>query len=242
MKLTKTSIGTVAVPHGKSEIIVFDDSLPGFGLRVRIGGSATFIFQFRLGNKQRRMNLGVANQQMLNQARKIAEQLYHQTKLGKDPVAEKAEARVKAAETFGPVLQLFLADKKNALKPRTYEQVERHLLVHSKELHGSQIDAIDRRSVASLLTKLSGSSGPSLSNSVRASLSSAFSWAMGKGLADTNPIIGTEPAVTKGARDRVLSDNELHRIWGALGDNPYGDIVRLLMLTGQRRDEIGSLC
>jgi integrase len=64
---------------------------------------------------------------------------------------------------------------------------------------------------------------------------------MTKGLADRNPIIDTEPADTKGARDRVLTDDELRSIWNSLGNDAYSDIVRLLALTGQRRGEIGSL-
>jgi integrase len=64
---------------------------------------------------------------------------------------------------------------------------------------------------------------------------------MCEGLADSNPIVGTNQAVTKGARDRVLTDDELRLIWYALSSNDYGDIVRLLALTGQRREEIGSL-
>src|SRR5262252_4718053 len=60
MKLTKVNIAKVGVPSGKSEIIEFDDDIPGFGLRVRSGGSATWIFQYRQGSKQRRLSLGSA--------------------------------------------------------------------------------------------------------------------------------------------------------------------------------------
>src|SRR5262249_55813403 len=56
-----------------------------------------------------------------------------------------------------------------------------------------------------------------------------------------NPVIATNKAVTGGARDRGLNADELRLIWNGLGDDPYGDIVKLLALTGQRRDEIGSL-
>jgi integrase len=104
-----------------------------------------------------------------------------------------------------------------------------------------QLTAIDRRTVATLLTELAANNGPGLANSVRASLSAFFSWAMREGLADANPVIGTNRAVTKGARDRVLTDDELRLIWNTLSISTYGDIVRLLALTGQRRDEIGSL-
>ena len=64
---------------------------------------------------------------------------------------------------------------------------------------------------------------------------------MREGLAEANPMIGTNKAAVNASRDRVLTDDELRSIWAALGNDPYGDIVRLLALTGQRRDEIGSL-
>jgi hypothetical protein len=243
MKLTKDNIAKVVVPPGKTEIIAFDDDVPGFGLRVRAGGSRQWIFQYRLGSKQRRLSLGSAKAKAISaqDARKSASELHARVRLGEDVANQKAEARAKAAETFGAILPTFLAEKKTGLKPRTYEEVERHLLKHAKPLHGLQLTGIARRTVATLLTGLAANNGPNLANSVRASLSSFFSWAMAKGQAEANPIIGTEPADTKGARDRVLADAELAAIWAALGDDPYGDIVKLLALTGQRRDEIGGL-
>ena len=56
MKLTKVNISKVVVVPGKSETIAFDDDVPGFGLRVRAGGSATWIFQYQQGSKQRRFS------------------------------------------------------------------------------------------------------------------------------------------------------------------------------------------
>ena len=241
MRFTKINIAKVAVPSGKSEIIEFDDDVPGFGLRVRAGGSATWIFQYRQGSKQRRLSLGSASAITAQKARERATELHARVRLGEDPAGQKVESRTRAAETLGPVLKPYLAHKKPALKGRSYEETERHLLMHARRLHGLQLNAIDRRTVAALLTDLAANNGPNLANSVRASLSSFFSWAMREGLADSNPIIGTNKAVTKGARDRVLTDDELRLIWNALPDSDYGDIVRLLALTGQRREEIGSL-
>jgi integrase len=241
MKLTKVNIAKITVPSGKAEVIHFDDDIPGFGLRVHAGGSATWIFQYRIGAKQRRMKLGKASAITPQNARETASKLHARVMLGEDVAGQKIESRAKAVETFGSVLKEFLADKKGGLKPRTYEGVEHYLLKHAKSLHGLQITAINRRTVATLLTGLAANNGPNLANSVRASLSSAFSWAMGKGIGESNPIIGTEKADTKGARDRVLADDELRSIWTALGDDPFGDIVKLLALTGQRRDEIGAL-
>jgi integrase len=78
---------------------------------------------------------------------------------------------------------------------------------------------------------------------VRTSLSAFFVWAMREGLIDANPVFNTNKATENDARDRVLKDNELRLIWNALPlpSNQYGAIVKLLALTAQRRDEIGSL-
>jgi integrase len=241
MKLIKSNISKVVVPHGKSEHIEFDDDVPGFGLRVRAGGSATWIFQYRQGSKQRRLSLGQVSAISPFDARETASKLHAKVRLGEDPAGQKIESRTRAAETFGAILQPYLAEKKAGLKRRSYEEVERHLLKHAKPLHGLQLTAITLRGAAALLTELAANNGPNLANSVRASLSALFSWTMTKGLADRNPIIDTQPADTKGARDRVLSDDELRSIWNSLGNDAYSDIVRLLTLTGQRRGEVGSL-
>jgi integrase len=68
-----------------------------------------------------------------------------------------------------------------------------------------------------------------------------YAWAIGEGLCETNPVDGTNKADEGKSRDRVLSDAELAAIWNASTDTDYGRIVKLLMLTAQRRDEIASL-
>ena len=241
MKLTKVNVAKITVPPGKTEMIEFDDDIPGWGLRVRVGGSRNWIFQYRQGSKQRRLSLGSAAAITAQKARERASELHARVRLGEDPAGQKIENRTKAAETFGSVVQPFLTHKKGALKPRTFAEVERHLLTNAKRLHGLQIDGIDRRTVAALLSELSTSRGSTVVNHVRASLSAFFGWAMREGLAEANPVIGTNRAVAVSSRDRVLTDDELRSIWAALGDDDYGNIVRLLVLTGQRRDEIGSL-
>jgi integrase len=78
-------------------------------------------------------------------------------------------------------------------------------------------------------------------NRARQSLSTFFGWAMREGLAETNPVNATNQAVEEKSRERVLSDDELAAIWRACPDDNFGAIVRLLMLTGQRREEVGGL-
>src|SRR5262249_12660813 len=159
--------------------------------------------------------------------------LHARVMLGEDVAGQKIESRSRAAETFGAILKPYLVHKKAALKLRTYTEVERHLLQHAKRLHGMQLSAIDRRTISALLTQLATGNSPTVANHVRASLSAFFSWAMREGLHESsNPIVGTNKAVVNASRDRVLSDDELRLIWNVLPSNDYGDIVRLLALTG----------
>jgi integrase len=241
MKINKKTVESAILPSGKGEATFWDDDIPGFGLRIRQGGSRSLIFQYRVGRKQRKLALGTATALNIDAARKEASRVHARIKLGDDPAGQKIEARAKAAETFGQILQPYLDHKRRELRPRSFEQVARHLGKHARTLHGRQLAKIDRRSIAALVTAAAANSGPTEANHVRKSLSALFAWAMGEGLVDANPVIATNPAVVNGGRERVLSDAEIRKIWNAVGDSRYGVIVKLLMLTGQRREEIGGL-
>jgi integrase len=75
----------------------------------------------------------------------------------------------------------------------------------------------------------------------RSALSALFAWSMGQGLAEANPVVGTNQPKTPPSRDRVLDDSELAAIWSTCGDDDFGRIVKLLMLTGARRTEVGGM-
>ena len=72
MRITPTEIRKLALPPGTSETILFDDDLPGFGVRLRAGGSRTFVFQYKTGSKQRRLTLGPVAALDLGKARDAA--------------------------------------------------------------------------------------------------------------------------------------------------------------------------
>ena len=92
----------------------------------------------------------------------------------------------------------------------------------------------------SSLSRIEEESGPAARNAARKCIGSFWVWAMQEGLADANPVVNTGRADER-SRDRVLNSNELRTLWRALSDDDFGDIVRLLILTGQRREEIGGL-
>jgi integrase len=241
MRFTQRTIPGPKQLEGRIEAIIFDDDVPGFGLRLRQGGSRSWLFQYKIGTQHRRITFGRYPAMSAETARDVAGKLHAKVKLGIDPSSEKAEGRARASETFGVVLDGFLKRQKRRLKPRSYIEAERYLLRYFRPFHGLPIVSIGRRAVATRLTQLTDEHGPVAADRARAWLSMFFAWAMREGLSESNPVIGTNrPAETK-PRDRVLSDDELREIWGGLGDDQFGNIVRLLILTGQRREEIGNL-
>jgi integrase len=239
MKLTGRISG-LRLPPGKTDYIAFDEDVPGFGIRLREGGSRNFVFQYKVGSRQRRMNLGAVSAVDFEKARKAARNLYHQVKLGQDPASDKADAKVRLAETLGAAIKLYLARQKGRVKPRSLVEIERHLLVHLRSLHSLPLAKIERRTIASRLSEIEQASGNRTRNSVRATLHALYAWAIQEGMAEVNVVTGTSRAPEK-SRDRVLSTNELRAIWNALPDDHFGAIVRLLALTAARANEIAAL-
>ena len=241
MRLTDKSIAALALPTHKAEHRAFDEDIPGFGVRLRAGGAARWIFQYDIAGRTRCMTLGSTKALTATRARATASELYAKVRLGEDPAGAKAEGRVRAGETFKAILDTYMTGQRDALKPLSYVQKERHLLKHCAALHPLPLIKIDRRTVAAKLAKVATKSGPIESNRVRASLSAFFSWCISEGYAEVNPVTGTNRRTEK-TRDRVLTDTELKAIWAATtGEDDYSAIVRLLLLTGCRADEIGSL-
>ena len=239
MKLTQTFVDKLTLPPGEKEHYEWDDSIPGFAVRLREGGSRNWIFQYRLGG-QHKLTFGSANVLSVKDAREQAGRLHAQVKLGFDPAAEKSERKARAGETFEAAMRLFLTRQKERLRPRSYVEVERHLLVFAKALHRLPLASVDRRAIATQLTQASAATSDATANRVRASLSAFYVWAMKQGLVEINPVALTERR-EETSRDRVLSDGELREIWAELRNDVYGDICRLLLLLGSRRDELGAL-
>ena len=215
---------------------LWDTTLQGFGVRRQKGGAFYYV-RYRLGGGQRIKSLGLHGHLTPDTARAQALAALGKAAVGVDPFPEAAPV----AESFGAGVERYLAQRKLKLKPRSFVEVERHLRKDAKPLVTAKLNAIDRRKIAVLLGGIETTNGPFARNQVRASLSAFFSWTVKEGLLETNPVTATAKAEGSGPRDRVLSQEELVTIWRGLGEDRFSNIVRLLILTGQRRNEIGGL-
>jgi integrase len=254
-----------------SDKFIWDGKLKGFGLRER-NGRAAYVVQYRVGHKQRRLKIGDAAKLTEAKAREQARKLLAKVALGDDPAGDKQQGREANRHTFRQVAAEYLAGKKTSVRGPTYRELVRYLGVDpdasSDEarrrkrdligywiaLHALPINAIGRRDVAAVLTRIARENGRTSADRARSTLSAFFVWAMGEGIADQNPVIGTNKQAPSAPRDRVLDGiiregdeakldqlPELRAVWDAAGDDAYGRIVRLLILTGCRREEIGGL-
>ena len=238
MKITDKSARQVALPKGVCDRIFFDDNIRGFGVRVR-GSKRHWIYQYRIGTRQRRITLGAVAAVPLALARKNAGKLEAEVRLGRDPAMAKEAARREAENTFGAIADQFLVARRSALRPATWSEYSRHLEKSAKTLRGTPVAAVTQADIAKLLNR---AAGPVSANRLRATLSAMFAWTMQQGtiLPTGNPVTNTGKREEQ-SRVRVLSDAELRTIWAALGNDDYSTIVRLLILTGARADEIGGL-
>jgi integrase len=239
---TRVSINKMHCPSGRSEALFWDTVCRGFGVRALKSGRRSWIYQYRDEHKRtRRIAIGDVSAVSLDTARAVARRHAANVTRGANPsVQRKAKY---TAITLLNVTEAYLRDAKSRQRPRSFKETERHLLHHAAPLHHERAEALRRRDIAELLDRVSATSGPVASNRLRAALSALWTWGLQRGLieADSNPVSFTLKHVEK-PRERTLTDEELKAIWKASnGGGEYDRIVRLCVLTGCRREEIGGL-
>jgi integrase len=244
-KLTKANLPAIEADFaasGKADKIYFDTDLRGFGLRLRAGSDRkVWVCRYEYGGVQRKLTFGDTTVVAPDEAREKAKREMAKVVLGDDPQAKKAEDKAKARITLRYVANQYLQSKQGQLSPKSLKEAERYLLKSFRKLHALPVHKITRRDVAVVLSELA-IKAPIAAGRGRAHLSALFTWAAGEGLLDgDNPVAGTNNPSPVVARDRVLSDSELAAVWNACSDNEGGRIVKLLILTGARRDEVGGM-
>ncbi|MGC2028338.1 tyrosine-type recombinase/integrase [Bradyrhizobium sp.] len=229
---------------GEKDRIHWDPEMPGFGVRVR-SSKTVYVVQYRFQKATQRESLGDVRKLKVDEARKVARQFFAKLELGVDPREERRKAD-QASEvarlTLKTVSELYLTAKETRMRPSTYKASKDYFEVKWAPLHRKPIGLIDRKAVAEQIRRITAEHGPTSAARARGNLSAMFAWAMREGLVESNPVVGTNnPIEGKPGRDRVLSDAELKLVWQHCLDDDFGRVVRLLLLTACRRDEIGGL-
>ena len=231
MAVGKVTISSIAKLRGW----LCDTHVTGFCARRQTNGVFYYV-RYRHNGRQVVRSIGRHGSWTPDTARAKALQLLGEVAGGADPFAQAL-----AGEGFSAALDRYLARKRGSLKPASFTETERYLRLRCAPLHKLKLAEIDRRKVAALLGDVETAYGPASRNRARSALSAFYTWAIQEGLVDINPVTGTGKATENGSRERVLSPEEIKVLWRGLGDDFFSDIVRLLLLTGQRRTEISKL-
>jgi integrase len=244
MKFTAKTIAALTLPEGKADHFEWDDDLPRFGHRLRRSGdrvARSWVVQYRHHGQSRKMTFDAVLS--LEQARGEAKRILALVALGQDPATEKKRKASADRHTFKALAEQYLEVKESEVRPRTFIEWKRYLQEsYFKPLHNLPVDSILRKDVAACVLAISRKNGQVAAARARSALSALFSWAMGQGLAENNPVVGTNKPAEPPERDRALSDPELLAVWKATEEETeFNRIVRLLIITGQRRSEVGGI-
>src|SRR5262249_2381399 len=242
LRLDTKTIAALALGKGQRELFAWDSELAGFGLRLQ-GQRRTFICQYRAGGRTRRVTLGTAARLTPGQAREGARKFLARVSLGEDPQDKKVAQRVAAERTFRKVVDAYLATKQCELRPVSFRISKLYLVdgPYFRPLHAMGITEITHPDVAARLSAIARNHSAHTAAAARRAISALFRWAMEEGWAQANPVVGTRKPADPKPRDRILSDSELVAISNACGDDDYGRIIRLLILLGSRRQEVGGM-
>src|SRR5712691_5951885 len=242
--LTKTAID--ALPTPQSDAIYWDAGCPGFGVKVTPKGRKVFVVLYRTGgagSKLRKYTIGPYGRVTLHQARLGAQKVFAAKLEGRDLATEKREAKRRAVtDRIEDLLETFIAQ--HLSQNRSGREISRLLRREvGKPWAGRSIHEIGKRDVVEVVSAIEQRGAPVAANKTLKSIKTFLRWCVGRAVLDQSCAEGVPLPAKEVARDRVLNDQELAQVILAARKigGPYGGIVELLALTGQRREEVARL-
>jgi integrase len=236
-RLTDKGILGLKAPRA-GQFDVWDSLVLGLGMRVG-KKTKTFFVGTRINGKYQRFTLKPSYPAIdLATARKRAREIIADAQAGIGPeVRKKSEAK----NTFGAVCESFMQDYAQAHRSRRDMQrkINRDLAVW----HDRPIASITRAEIKELL-RVKARTAKIAANRLKSLISKIFVWALKEEIIDANPATLLDPPGGKEeSRDRNLSEDEIRKAWAAFDKMPYpyGPTFKMLLLTGQRRSEVGGL-
>jgi integrase len=241
VKLTKSVID--ALPTPSKDIVHWDTGCPGFGVKVTPKGRKVFVVLYRTagaGSRLRKYTIGPYGRVTLNQARVTAQKVFAAKLDGRDLAAEKKESRRRmVTDRVDDLLEAFITQ--HVSQNRSGPEISRMLRREIGSVWANRsIHEITKRDVIDVVSAIEQRGAPVAANKALKAIKTFLRWCVGRAVLDRSPADGVPLPTKEVARDRVLSDDELALTIVAARQigGPYGNIVEVLALTGQRREEV----
>jgi len=259
MAKTLTVRGIDAIKPDPAKRLEIPDGGSGLYLVVQPSGRKGFAVRYRSARGQgRKLTLKLqwptdekARAGVLAKARELAREALLTVAEGRDPAAERTEARQQQPETVEAAVAEYI--KRYAMKSQkswheTKRTFERDVIPETKERdpvtwRGRELAGITKKDVVRLLDAIEERPAPVLANRVHGHLRRFFQWCLERDLLQASPMVGVRAPAQERARDRALTRDETLAFWRASGRMgwPFGWIFRLLLLTGAREGEVAGM-
>lgn len=254
MKLTALAVARLT-PPASGQVDYFDTTMPAFGVRVSLAGAKTYFVMTRVAGKLTRLTIGKAKVNdedpgySLKDAREKAGEWTELAGRGIDPrqlkKQEHDENEERSRNTFKAVAERFMRQHVEArLAFSTTREYRRTLFGPDTASWANRpVTAISRADVRRVLDAQIERGSPTIANNTLAYLSKFFNWCAEKDLLELPPTDRMKKPSPKVVGERTLSEAEIVEVWQAFeaeGDS-FRDLFKILLLTGQRRSEVGGM-
>jgi integrase len=236
--------------HGVRDRTWYPDG-DGMYLVVQPSGAKSFALRYRFGGRTRNLKLGdaaVSEEEARNGALTLAvarvrtAEARHQLEQGIDPGLRKPESRARSDRVEALVAQFLDLHAYRKTRPGTAQATERIFRrVVLPAWRGRSIHDLKRRDVIDLIETVA-TDRPYLANRTLSALSRFANWLLARDAIAASFCSGVERPHREVARGRTLNGMELRALWRVCaGDDPFERAVRLLILTGARRNEVSQM-
>jgi integrase len=237
IKLTDATLRALEPPAAGNRI-TYDPEVPGFGARITTNGAKSFVLNYRVAGRERRITIGSYPAWTVAAAREQAKLLRRRVDQGQDPMGERHAER--AAPTVADMAERYLAEGVSRKRPRSV--IEDKSLLNQLVLPALgklRVAAVRRADIEAFHRDVSKTT-PVRANRAHSLLRRMFNLSIGWEWVSVNPCTGIERNFEDN-RERFLSPDELRRLLVALDecrDRQSANAIRLCLLTGARRGEV----
>ena len=251
-KLSEETIKRLPVPDTGNRVTYFAGAMiqgakapRGFGVRVTAAGARAFILNYRLRGIEHRYTVGAWPDWSALKAVREARSLRQRIDRGENPIEDRTPSP--ATETVASIIDDFVArhvrNKNQPLRSADeYESAFKRLV--KPRIGKLGIYEVRRSHVIKMLDEIEDTNGPVMADRTLAYLRKAFNWYATRDDQFSVPVVRGMGRIKskERARTRVLSDDQIRTIWPALaGAGTFGPLVKMLLLTAQRRDEVAHI-